>query len=144
MQPPFVFSNGETQRDRAADLGGNLGVFPFKTLLSEGVSVAASSDSPCAPVEPLLGLYSMVTRRTRRDEEPVAPDEAVTPLEGLRAYTMGSAYAMNRDNEVGSIEVGKRADMVVLSHDPTSVDPNFIRDIAVEQTYVDGDVVYQR
>ena len=44
-----------------------------------------------------------------------------------------------------SIEVGKRADkMVVLSHDPTSVDPNFIRDIAVEQTYVDGDVVFER
>ena len=72
------------------------------------------------------------------------PDEAVTPLEGLRMYTINSAYAMSRENEVGSIEVGKRADMAVLSHDPSAVSPDFIRDIDVEQTYVDGKLLYER
>ena len=64
-------------------------------------------------------------------------------MEALRMYTMGSAYAMFRDGEVGSIEVGKRADMVVLSHDPTAVTPEFIKDIRVQQTYVDGKLLYE-
>ncbi len=63
-------------------------------------------------------------------------------MEALRTYTMGSATAMFRDHEVGSIEVGKRADLVVLSNDPTLVDPDFIREIRVQQTYVDGDLLF--
>ena len=58
--------------------------------------------------------------------------------------TVAAAYAMNREKEVGSFERGKRADMVVLSHDPTTVDRDFIRDIAVEQTYIEGRLLYRR
>ena len=58
-------------------------------------------------------------------------------------YTTGAAYAMGREKEVGSLEIGKRADMVVLSHDPTTVDPDFIRDITVEQTYIEGRLLYR-
>ena len=86
----------------------------------------------------------MVTRQTQSGGPPAVLDEAVTPLDGLRMYTINAAYAMGRDSEVGSLEPGKRADMVVLSHDPTAVDAAFIRDITVEQTYVDGQCLYQR
>ena len=144
VQPPFIFTGAEASKRKADELGGDVRVHPFKTMLSEGVTVAASSDCPCAPLEPLLGLYSMVTRRTRQAAEPVVPEEGVTPLEGLRMYTANAAYAMSREGEVGSLEVGKRADMVVLSHDPTAVDSDFIRDISVEQTYVDGQLLYER
>ena len=144
VQPPFIYTGGETSRQKAEDMGGDVRIFPFKTMLSEGVTVSASSDSPCAPPEPMLGIHSMVTRSTRQGSEPLVPDEAVTPLEGLRMYTINSAYAMSRENEVGSIEVGKRADMAVLSHDPSAVSPDFIRDIDVEQTYVDGKLLYDR
>jgi predicted amidohydrolase YtcJ len=144
MQPPFVFQNGDRMTRTAREMGGETRALAFNSMQSAGVLVAASSDSPCAPLEPLLGLYAMVTRRTRRDGTPVSPEEAVTPLEGLRMYTANAAYAMRREHEVGSLERGKRADMVVLSHDPTVVDPTFIRDIAVEQSYVDGRLLYQR
>ena len=143
VQPPFVFTGADRAKARAEELGGDVRVFPFKTMLSEGVTVAASSDCPCAPLEPLLGLYAIVTRRTRRGGEPVIPEESVTPIEGLRMYTINAAYAMSREGEVGSLEKGKRADMVVLSHDPTVVDPDFIRDIAVEQTYIEGQLLFQ-
>lgn len=105
---------------------------------------AATSDSPCTPLEPLLGLHAVVTRQTRSGGLPVAPEEAIDPLDGLHMYTINAAYAMSRENETGSLEAGKRADMVVLSHDPTVVDPAFIRDITVEQTYVEGQCLYQR
>ena len=64
-------------------------------------------------------------------------------MDGLRLYTMGGARAMFREHEVGSLDVGKRADMVVLSHDPTAVDPAYIREIVVQQTYVDGERLYE-
>ena len=66
----------------------------------------------------------------------------ISPLEALRTYTLNSATALFRDHEVGSIEVGKRADLVVLSHNPTLVDPTFIRELVIQQTYVDGDLQY--
>jgi predicted amidohydrolase YtcJ len=144
VQPPFVFTNGERYAQRAQEMGGDVRGLPFQTMLSAGMMVAATSDSPCAPVEPLLGLYAMVTRQTRSGGTPVGPEEAVDPLDGLRMYTINAAYAMGRDGEVGSLELGKRADMVVLSHDPTVVDPAFLRDVTVEQTYVEGQCLYQR
>ena len=109
-------------RTRAEDSGGDVRAFPFKTMLSEGLMVSGSSDSPCAPVNPMLGLGSIVTRKTRAGGAPVEPEEAVTPLEGLRMYTINAAYAMSREAEVVILEKGKRADLAVLSHDPSAVD----------------------
>ena len=140
IQPPFILTMSRT---RAEDSGGDVRAFPFKTMLSEGLMVSGSSDSPCAPVNPMLGLGSIVTRKTRAGGAPVEPEEAVTPLEGLRMYTINAAYAMSREAEVGSLEKGKR-DLAVLSHDPAAVDADFIRDIQVDQTYVDGRLVWER
>ncbi len=144
VQPPFVYHRGDALTHTAQEMGGDVCALAFQTMLSEGLTVAASSDSPCAPVEPLLGLYAIVTRCHRNEGIRIGPDEAVTPLDGLRMYTINAAYAMCRDHEVGTIEPGKRADIVVLSHDPTAVAPTFIRDIAIDQTYVEGDLVHQR
>ena len=144
IQPSFVYTGAVTAQARAEDLGGGAMVFPFKTMLSEGVTVAASSDYPCAPLEPLTGICAVTTRKTRNGEGPIVPEEALTPMEALKMYTLNAAYAMNREHEVGSIESGKRADMVVLSHDPTSVNPDFIREISVEQTYIDGQLLHHR
>ena len=140
-QPPFLQAIGDFFETRTAAAGIVSPPIPYRSMLDAGVTVASGSDFPCAPVEPLLGLYSIVARRSREGRV-IAPDQAISPLEALRTYTLNSATAMFRDNEVGSIEVGKRADLVVLSHDPTLVDPTFIRDIVVQQTYVDGDLEY--
>ena len=92
----------------------------------------------------MIGLHAIVNRNTRDGTEPLALEEAVTPMEGLQMYTINAAYAMSRENEIGSLEVGKRADMVVLSHDPTVVSKDFIRDINIDQTFVDGRLMYER
>ena len=144
VQPPFVYTNGEISRERARIMGGDVRLFPFKTMLSEGLAISASSDSPCAPPEPMIGLHAIVTRNTREGSEPLALEEAVTPMEGLQMYTINAAYAMSRENEIGSLEVGKRADMAVLSHDPTVVSQDFIRDINIDKTFVDGRIMYER
>lgn len=144
VQPPFLYRSTPQMEASRAELGVDRSQVPLRTLLDEGVQVAASSDSPCAPLPPLLGLYSIVSRHVRTGVAPIAPEEAVSVLEGIRAYTMGSAYAMSREREVGSLEPGKRADMVVLSHDPMNVSPEEIREIEVRQTYVGGQLLYDQ
>lgn len=141
-QPSFLYQSGERAAAALAELGSDVPPAPLRTMLDEGVQVAASSDFPCAPLEPLNGLYSLVSRRTRDGVATVAPEEAISALEGLRLYTLGGARAMSRESEVGSLEVGKRADLVVLSHDPTAVDAEHIREITVLQSYVDGRCLY--
>lgn len=140
-QPAFLHSVGAAFVDFIADAGLTIPPLPYRSFLDAGVTVASGSDFPCAAVEPLLGLYALTTRRTREGTV-VSPEETISPLESLRTQTINSAAAMFRDHEVGSIEVGKRADLVVLSHDPTLVDPEFIQEIAVQQTYVDGELLY--
>jgi predicted amidohydrolase YtcJ len=141
-QPSFYFQSGERAVVRLRDAGVDAPPMPVRTMLDEGVDLAMSSDFPCGPLQPLFGIHSMVSRHTRAHVGALSPEEAVTPLEALRLYTIAGARAMHRDHEVGTIEVGKRADLVVLSHDPSAVDPALIREIVVEQTYVDGERVY--
>ena len=129
-------------RSRAEELDGDVRPIPLRTMLDEGLMVAASSDYPCGPLNPLVGIYAAVTRRTRQGGDPVTPEEAVSVGEALRMYTINAAHATSREGETGSLETGKRADMVVLSHDPATANPGFIRDIIVEQTYVDGRMFY--
>ena len=110
--------------------------YPYRSLIDAGVPLAFGSDIPGeATFAPLLGIHLAVNRDS---------PEAITPLEALRAYTLGSAYAEFRENEKGSIDVGKLADFAVLSDDPTAVDPAKIRDIRVEETFVGGRSVYRR
>ena len=120
-QPAFLYSVGQGFVDFIADAGLTIPPLPYRSFLDAGVTVASGSDFPCAPVEPLLGLYGLTARRSR-DGDLIAEEETLSPLEALRTQTINSAVAMFRDDEVGSIEVGKRADLVVLSHDPTLVD----------------------
>ena len=140
-QPAFLYSVGQQFVDFIAAAGLIIPPLPYRSYLDAGVTVASGSDFPCAPVEPLLGLYALTTRNSREGDV-IAEEETLSPLEALRTQTINSAVAMFRDDEVGSIEVGKRADVVVLSHDPTLVDAEYTREMQVQQTYVDGELLY--
>jgi len=110
-------------------------VYPFKTLIQEGILIIGSSDCPIEPISPLFGIYAAVTRES-------FPEERITVDEALRIYTINAAYASFEEHIKGSIEAGKMADLVVLSHNPREVPPNKIKDIRVEMTIVGGRVVY--
>jgi predicted amidohydrolase YtcJ len=108
--------------------------YPYRSLLDAGACVAFGSDYPGeGSFEPLLGMHYAVNR---------SGPEAIMPAEALWAYTHGSAYVEFAEDEKGSIEEGKLADLVVLSEDPTRTDPARIKDIGVELTMMDGRIVY--
>ena len=93
------------------------------------------------PMNPWLSIYYMVTGRNAAGDL-VNPEETLSRLEALRLYTMGSAWVTSEDEELGSIEVGKRADLVVLTDDYLSIPEDQIRKLRSVLTLVDGRVVY--
>lgn len=120
--------------------------YPFKTFLNQGVRMCFGSDWTVAPLDPLLGVFAAVTRRTTDGRNPDGwiPDQKISVEEAIRAYTIEGAYAAYEEKEKGSLSPGKLADFVVLSHDLLEIDPAKIRDVQVEMTVVGGRMVYHQ
>lgn len=133
VQPHFIISDFWVA-DRVGPRRAQW-VYPFETLLQEGIRVTGGSDCPVEPINPLLGVYAAVTREA-------FPEKRITVDDALRLYTVNAAYASFEEKVKGSIEAGKLADLVVLSHDPMTVPSSKIKDIRVETTIVGGRVVY--
>ena len=104
------------------------------------------SDWMVAPIDPLLGIYAAVTRRTLDDKNPDGwvAEEKISVQDALRAYTYTNALGSFMESELGTLQAGKRADMVLLSDDILSIDPAKIRDVKVDYTIINGNVAYER
>jgi predicted amidohydrolase YtcJ len=120
--------------------------YPFKSFLDSGVKVCFGTDWYVAPLNPLLGLYAAVTRRTLDDKNPDGwiPEQKISIEDAIKCYTINSAYASFEENIKGSIEVGKLADLIVLSDDILTIDPVKIKDAKVEMTIFDGKIIYKK
>lgn len=112
-----------------------------RSLVDAGIVVPGSSDRPVVDGAPLLGIHALVNRRTASGA-PLGPEEALTGLEALVAYTHGSAYASGREHDRGTLAVGKAADLAVLDGDPASIDPEGIDGIGVRATWIGGEEVW--
>lgn len=110
---------------------------PLKTLLKAGIKVAGGSDCPMEPLSALLGIQEAVLRQ-------VFPEQRLSVEEALQIYTINAAYSCGEEEIKGSIEVGKLADLTVLSKDPLTVTTDEIKDVLVEMTIIDGKVVYSK
>ncbi|WP_425395444.1 amidohydrolase [Aeoliella sp.] len=119
--------------------------YAFRDLLDTGAHLALGSDWSVAPASVIEGVYACVTRATLDDKHPGGwiPEQKITVEEALRGYTMGSAYSMFAEQDLGSLRAGKLADIVVLSTDLTKCPPESIRDAKVMVTIVDGEVAYE-
>jgi predicted amidohydrolase YtcJ len=120
--------------------------FPFKSLTDRGVIISGGSDWGVGNYDPFIGLDIMVNHRfgPQDNGEVLNPDERLSVLQAIRVYTYNGAYTSFDERERGSLEAGKLADLVVLSDDILSVPPTSIRDLQVDQTYVDGRLVFER
>jgi predicted amidohydrolase YtcJ len=117
----------------------------YRTFMDHGVKLAFGTDWPVAPLDPLLTLYAAVTRATLDGKNPQGwfPEQKLSIQEAIATYTMGSAYAEFQEQDKGSLEPGKLADMVLLSQDVLSIAPTAIRDTHVLKTWVGGVEVYE-
>jgi len=144
MQPMHIIDDGRWAWKRL-DEKRLKGTYAFRSLLDSGAVLAFGSDSPVATMNALYGIYAAVTRRTLDDKNPNGwiPDQKIAVDEAVRAFTWGSAYAEFQDDVKGTLEVGKLADVIIVSDDIFTIDPVKIRDARVVTTIVDGRVVYE-
>lgn len=119
--------------------------YPFAEFAAAGVPLAGGSDWPVSSANPLAGIQVAVTRIAEIAEdakEPFLPEQALTLRDAWEAYTVGSNYINRRDHIVGTIAVGKLADLAVLAIDPFAVAPREIAAIPVISTWIGGERVY--
>lgn len=144
MQPTHATSDMPWAQDR---IGPNRidGAYAWQRLLKSGARLALGSDFPVEQVDPMLGLHAAVTRADA-DGKPRGgwlADQRLSAAEALRGFTLDAAYAGFGEREVGSLEVGKRADFVLLSGDVLAGPADALAGTRVLATYVDGVPVYR-
>ena len=120
--------------------------YAFRALLDSDAPLAFGSDWTVAPLDPMLGVYAAVTRRTLDDKNPGGwvPEQKISVGEALRAYTYGNAWATFNEQKWGTIAAGRFADIVVLDRDPFAVAAESLGTIKPRYTIVGGRLVYQK
>jgi predicted amidohydrolase YtcJ len=140
VQPRWVHEMGDDLQ--LLPLAPAIRRLPLNTLRDAGADLALSSDFPAADYDVISAVQSAATRRTRTGAS-LEPEEALGVEEALRGYTTTAARVLGVEREAGSIEPGKRADLVVLSADPLSADPDRLGEIKVKRTYVSGHLAFR-
>jgi len=120
--------------------------YAFRTLLDTGAKLAFGSDWTVAPLDPILGIYAAVTRRTLDGKNPGGwvPQQKITVGEALHAYTAGNAYGTFDERKRGVLAPGLDADVVVIDRNLFTMPPDSLDRARVAVTVVGGKVVYER
>lgn len=143
MQPYHLSDDGRWAGKR---LGSRVvDSYVFRSLLDHKVHLAFGSDWTVAPIDPLLGIWAAVTRRTLDGKNPGGwiPEQKISLDEALHAYTTGNAYGVFAEATRGMLKPGYRADLVLLDQDLFSIPPEAIETARVRATVAGGKVVFQ-
>jgi hypothetical protein len=116
---------------------------PVASAVKYDVSYSFHFDGPTSPNKPLESFQTAVTRKTVCGQI-LGPEERISIDEAIRGYTINAAYQLFMDEKVGSIEVGKLADLIILSENPREVDPEKISEIEVLATYINGEIFWSK
>lgn len=143
MQGVHGTSDGPWVPEKLGDERASTGAYMWRSLWDSGAVVTNGTDTPVEDVDPIASYYSMVSRMMNTGEK-FYPDEALTRMESLRAYTINNAYAAFQEDVLGSITPGKYADLVILSKDILSVPEAEIPTAEVDVTILAGEVAYRR
>ncbi len=125
-----------------------MAMYPVKNMLEAGCIVSGASDGPVTPFAPLEEIEVAVTRNSPYPGEEDTdmhrwPEQAITPYQALEAYTKNVAFENFMEDLVGTIEVGKKADLAVLDQNILTCDPKKISDSTVRYTISDGRIVHE-
>ena len=122
------------------------GAYVWKRLLATGVVLANGSDFPVEEPNPMLGFYASITRQDPKGQPPGGwmPGERMTRDEMLKSFTWNAAYASHAEKDLGSIELGKLADLVLLDKNVMTVEPREILSTQAIMTIIGGEIVYER
>lgn len=137
--PQWIYSWGDKWK-----MNNKAVVIPLKSYLRDGIPVALGADPPAFPLyQPQIALWQAIKRTTQAGVR-LDSAESITIAQALRMQTRGSAYAGFQEKEIGSLETGKLADMVIWDRDFYSISTDEIKDVKVLMTFVGGKIVYEK
>jgi predicted amidohydrolase YtcJ len=139
--PMHTFYWGDWHRDRTVGPENADNISPTGWVVKRGMKFSTHHDAPVAFPDSMRVLDATVTRRSRSGDI-IGPDQRVNVMTALKAMTIWPAYQHFEEKSKGSIEVGKLADFVILSDDPTAVDPETLDQIKVVETVKEGSSIY--
>jgi hypothetical protein len=116
---------------------------PMRAALDLGIRCSNHTDFNVAPIDQMFVVWSAVNR-VSREGEVIGKDQRITPLEALRAITLDTAYWYREEDQKGSLEKGKLADLAILDRNPLEVEPMAIKDIVVLETIKEGASIYRK
>jgi predicted amidohydrolase YtcJ len=145
MQPYHAIDDGRWAEKRIGPERIQL-TYAFRSLLDAGARLTFGSDWTVAPLEPLRGIYAATTRQTIDGLNPTGwvAEQKISVDEAMTAYTASNAYGSYLESHLGRLEPGYYADLVVLSDDIFTIDPNRIEGTRADLTMVEGEVVFER
>jgi hypothetical protein len=122
------------------------GAYAWQRFLKQDTRIAAGSDFPVESANPFLGLHAAVTRRDAAGNPPGGwyPDQAMSVVEALRAFTLDAAYAEHAEQTLGTLEPGKWADFILVDQDIFAIAPAQLASTQVLETWVGGKCVFFR
>ncbi|MDM5282768.1 amidohydrolase [Peribacillus frigoritolerans] len=138
--PPFPYEFGEIYVQHYGDRVNHM--YAVRDYIDRGIMAAGGSDAPVTDYNPLLGIHVAVNRKSQSGME-FGANQSINVMEAIKLYTWNGAYASFEEEIKGSIEVGKLADLVILNDSILRVNPNQIKDLKVETTIIDGEIIYQ-
>jgi predicted amidohydrolase YtcJ len=138
-----TFYWGDWHRDSVFGVERASRISPLRSSADKGLRYTTHNDTPIVPPDMMRLLWASVNRVTRSGQV-LGEEQRATVFEALKSITSDAAYQYFEEDIKGTISVGKKADLVILSDDPMSVDPLILKDIKVEKTIKDGVVIYQR
>lgn len=147
VQPGFLYNFIGDFLPMLLGAGAATGLMPLRSLIEQGLRPPFSSDVALGAEEgqsaPMFAIWAAMARRSYFGRH-VEPEEEINFDDALRMHTIEAATALGADSDLGSIETGKRADVVVLERDPRSVATDEVRHVRVDTAYLDGMEVYRR
>ena len=143
MQPIHCTSDAPFVHARLGEARARSGAYVWRELINKNAFIAVGTDVPVESMNPFENIYAAVTRRATPGRAAFYPDQKMTRLEVLRAYTVGNAYAAFEENLKGEIAVGYLADLCLLDTNLFSCNEEDIPNTNVLYTILDGKVVYE-
>lgn len=138
-----LYYYGKALRDDILGATRTSKMLPVGSTGKAGLYYSLHADAPMYPEEPLSLLQTAVTRKTREGEI-IGPQEAISVWDGLKALTTYAAWQINMEKKIGSIEPGKYADLIILNRNPLKTNPDSLREIRVQSTFVNGKEIWNR
>jgi predicted amidohydrolase YtcJ len=140
--PMHTFYWGDWHRDHTVGPVVSNDISPTGWMVERGMMFSSHHDAPVAFPDSMRVLDATVTRRSRSGDI-IGPDQRVDVMTALKSMTLWPAYQYFEEDRKGSIEVGKLADLVILSGDPTAIDPETLDTLTIAQTIKEGTTVYE-